>query len=62
MSLKTEVVGNDELSVQIPPTRQDVIHRCDLYEDVAIGYGYNKINKTIPKTSTIGKEVSNYYL
>lgn len=57
MSLKTQVKG-DNLVVKIPPTRHDVIHTCDIYEDVAIGYGYNRIKKTIPKTATVGKEVS----
>ena len=62
MSLKTEVTAPDELSVQISPTRHDVIHPCDIYEDVAIGYGYNNIKKTIPKTPCIGKEVSIFTL
>lgn len=59
MSLKTEVSknNNDELQVKIPPSRHDVIHACDIYEDVAIGYGYNNIVKTVPKTPSIGKEV-----
>ena len=57
MSLKTEIIGDNELSVDISPTRQDVIHKCDIFEDVAIGYGYNNIKKTIPQTPTIGKEV-----
>ncbi|XP_014219481.1 phenylalanine--tRNA ligase beta subunit [Copidosoma floridanum] len=56
MSLKTEVLNNDDLQVQIPPTRHDVIHACDIYEDVAIGYGYNNIKKTVPHTPSIGKE------
>ena len=59
MSLKTEVKGEDELHVQISPTRHDIIHPCDIYEDVAIGYGYNNIEKTLPKISNIGKEVNN---
>lgn len=27
------------LRVRVPPTRHDVIHACDLYEDIAIAYG-----------------------
>lgn len=46
----------NKLEVEIPPTRHDVIHACDIYEDIAIAWGYNKIKKTIPKTSTIGCE------
>ena len=34
-----------------------VIHACDIMEDVAIAYGYNNVEYTIPKTLTIGKQV-----
>ncbi|KAG7213748.1 hypothetical protein KM043_002975 [Ampulex compressa] len=53
MSLKTQVKPNNKLQVEVPPTRHDVIHACDVYEDIAIGYGYNNIQKTIPHLSTI---------
>ncbi|XP_015589636.1 phenylalanine--tRNA ligase beta subunit [Cephus cinctus] len=56
MCLKTEVKGQDRLLVQVPPTRHDVIHACDIYEDIAIAYGYNKIEKTVPRTPTIAEE------
>lgn len=58
MCLQTKVLDDDnnKLKVEIPPTRHDVIHACDIYEDIAISWGYNNIDKTIPKTSTIGKE------
>lgn len=39
MYLKSEVNSSGEVSVEIPPTRHDVIHACDIYEDVAIGHG-----------------------
>lgn len=55
MSLKSKV-KNDKLVVEIPPTRHDVIHSCDIYEDIAIAYGYNEIKKTIPQMSTIAAE------
>lgn len=56
MSLRTSVTSNNKLKVVIPSTRHDVIHACDVYEDIAIAYGYNKIEKTIPKLSTIAAE------
>lgn len=31
------------LHVRVPPTRHDILHACDLYEDIAIAYGYNRI-------------------
>ncbi|CAK7339688.1 unnamed protein product [Dovyalis caffra] len=33
------------INVSIPPTRSDVLHPCDVMEDVAIAYGYNDIPK-----------------
>lgn len=59
MCLKAEVVdknGAKEIRVQIPPTRHDVIHACDIMEDVAIAFGYNNIPKTIPQTVTISAQ------
>lgn len=58
MSLKSKVKNKDMLMVEIPPTRHDVIHACDIYEDIAIAYGYNEIKKTIPRISTIAAEVN----
>ena len=61
MYLKTEVNKDNELLVEVPPTRHDVIHPCDIYEDIAIAYGYNKIHRTLPRTITIAKEVYYYF-
>ena len=36
---------HDTIVVEIPPTRHDVLHACDIYEDVAIAHGYNNIQK-----------------
>lgn len=57
MYLPTEYNKNsNQLLVEIPPTRHDILHACDIYEDVAIAYGYNNINKTFPGTLHIGKQ------
>lgn len=50
--------GGSVIEVVVPPTRHDVIHACDIYEDVAIAYGYNRIIRTLPKTCTIGQQLS----
>lgn len=34
--------------VSVPPTRSDVLHACDVAEDVAIAYGFNEIPKRKP--------------
>jgi len=56
MCLPTTVKG-DSLVVSIPPTRADVLHPIDIFEDVAIAHGYNNIVKTIPKTLTVAKQL-----
>lgn len=44
------------LDVSIPPTRADVLHQCDIMEDVAIAYGFNNLPRTSPnKASTIAQ-------
>ncbi|OWM74554.1 hypothetical protein CDL15_Pgr005133 [Punica granatum] len=40
--------GKSKITVSIPPTRSDVLHPCDVMEDVAIAYGYNNIPKRKP--------------
>lgn len=45
-----------ELRVRVPPTRHDVIHACDLYEDIAIAYGYNRIERRSGAVSTAGAQ------
>lgn len=58
MCLKSELTpSNEEVKVTIPPTRHDVIHACDIYEDVGIAYGYNKIPRNLPNTNTIGAQL-----
>lgn len=57
MYLESEVVdGGKNLTVEIPPTRADVLHACDILEDVAIAYGFNNLNWTIPNTNTISNQ------
>lgn len=51
------IPSGDSLSVSIPPTRHDVLHPCDIYEDVAIAHGYNNITKTIPHTLTVAQQL-----
>lgn len=57
MCLKSEVIGDgNQIEVEIPPTRSDIIHACDIVEDAAIAYGYNNIQMTLPKTYTIANQ------
>ncbi|KAK2672103.1 tRNA synthetase, B5-domain [Fusarium oxysporum f. sp. vasinfectum] len=43
------------LEVAIPPTRADVLHQCDVMEDLAVCYGYNNLPRTAPsRSATVG--------
>ena len=42
------------LKVEVPPTRSDILHPCDVVEDVGIGYGFNNIPRVFPETNTVG--------
>lgn len=39
------------VDVHIPPTRADILHQCDIMEDVAIAYGFNKLPRYFPSKS-----------
>lgn len=45
----------DEIEVLVPPYRADIMHDWDIIEDIAIGYGYDRIIPEYPKTATIGE-------
>jgi phenylalanyl-tRNA synthetase beta chain len=49
-----------EKTVLIPPYRADVMDEIDIIEDIAIVYGYNKFEPTIPNFFYPGKKSSQY--
>jgi phenylalanyl-tRNA synthetase beta chain len=49
MMLVSEVASdNKTINVCVPAFRSDILHPCDIMEDVAIAYGFNNINRTLP--------------
>ncbi|MBN3286527.1 SYFB ligase, partial [Polyodon spathula] len=57
MYLKSEVIGEGgEIEVEIPPTRSDIIHACDIVEDAAMAYGFNNLKRTMPRTYTVANQ------
>jgi phenylalanyl-tRNA synthetase beta chain len=44
----------DIIRVKIPAYRYDVLHPRDIIEDIAIGYGYDRIPSVVPNTPGIG--------
>ncbi|KAF7948321.1 uncharacterized protein EAE97_003732 [Botrytis byssoidea] len=56
LSAKPSSEDKNLLDVSIPTTRADVLHQCDIMEDVAIAYGFNNLPRTSPnKASTIAQ-------
>lgn len=56
MRFGAEAVGDDAVEVQIPCYRADIMHDWDVFEDVAIAYGYDRVLPILPATFTIGVE------
>ncbi len=42
------------ITCKIPRYRLDVMHEVDLVEDVAVGYGVNRISTTFPQSRSVG--------
>jgi len=59
MGLVVKGTKNDNTTVvvEVPPTRTDVMHPCDIVEDIGIAFGYNNIPRVLPPTNTVGKQI-----
>ncbi|KAI1384522.1 phenylalanyl-tRNA synthetase beta chain [Hypoxylon trugodes] len=56
MALTAKPLSQDPtgvIEVTIPPTRADILQRCDIMEDLGIAYGFNKLPR-ISVTKTVG--------
>lgn len=54
LGVKTHDSNPDALTIVVPPTRTDILHACDVAEDLAISYGYNNIEKVPLQTVCYG--------
>jgi phenylalanyl-tRNA synthetase beta chain len=50
--------SSDEIVVEVPPTRPDILHECDIMEDAAIAYGFNKLPDRFPTTNTVAQPLA----
>ncbi len=48
----------DEIIVNIPATRPDILHECDIMEDAAMAYGFNNLPDVFPTTSTVAQPLA----
>lgn len=59
MNLASTVVSESLLKVTVPPHRSDILHKCDVAEDIAVAYGFNNLGSELPKVmGTSGKLLS----
>jgi len=56
MRFGAQPLSDDAIEVSVPAYRADIMHDYDIFEDVAIGYGYERIASVLPETMTIGEE------
>jgi phenylalanyl-tRNA synthetase beta chain len=49
--------NNKTIMVEVPSTRTDILHACDIAEDIGIAFGYNNIPRVFPPTNTVGKQI-----
>ncbi len=46
---------NNKIKVKTPFYRYDLMHETDLFEDLAVGYGYDKLEPELPSIEITGK-------
>jgi phenylalanyl-tRNA synthetase beta chain len=54
MMLQATPLDGGKLRVVSPPTRSDFLHACDIAEDVAIGYGHDRICRELTRPIAAG--------
>jgi len=47
---------DEKLRVEVPCYRSDIMHPYDIFEEIAIGYGYDRIKAKLPEVWTQGKK------
>jgi phenylalanyl-tRNA synthetase beta chain len=56
MRFGAEPDGDEHVTVQVPCYRADIMHDWDIFEDVAIAYGYENFHPMLPAVPTNGCE------
>lgn len=56
MGLNSNVKNSNTIEVEVDAIRTDILHPCDLAEDIAIAHNYNSIENVPVPTATIGTQ------
>eukprot|EP00727_Mastigamoeba_balamuthi_P000842 m51a1_g10755 putative phenylalanine--trna ligase beta subunit (600) ;mRNA; f:382544-385979 len=57
MGMTGEARSADTLVLRVPATRSDILHECDVVEDLAIAYGFNNLKPVPTPTPTVGHQL-----
>lgn len=57
MQLPGVVLDKRTIAVDVPIIRSDVLHACDVMCDVAVAFGFDKVEERMPHTLTVGKQL-----
>jgi len=55
MGYGAKPMKTNQILVEIPAVRMDILHPVDVIEDIAIGFGFDNIEPAMPQTMTAGK-------
>ncbi|KXB07180.1 hypothetical protein AKJ54_00615 [candidate division MSBL1 archaeon SCGC-AAA382K21] len=55
--MRYDFIGKEDgdLRVKVPFYRSDLMHGVDLFEDIAVGFGYDKLEPVLPPIETTGE-------
>lgn len=55
MGIPAEKSGDEKLTIQVPPYRNDFLHPVDVIEDIMIGHGMSRFEPIMPSDFTVGR-------
>ena len=55
MGLEFKSNTDTDFVATVPAYRSDILHPCDVAEDIGIAFGFNNIPKVMPPTNSVGK-------
>ena len=56
LNAKPKTKGSDKYVVEYPAYRSDIRHEVDIFEDVLVGYGLDRVTMKLVPTLTVGQE------
>lgn len=62
MGYFTETTPQNEIVLNVPPYRADILHQVDFAEDIAIAYGYNNFKPKLPAYATVAHELRHRFI